>query len=97
MFQKIRDYVATIPRGKVVTYGQVASIVGCRSPQVVGWAIRNNQNPLIPCHRVVRKDGTLAPNFSLGGWQEQRRRLLADGVTFIHTNQVDLTVCQYEV
>lgn len=41
-----------------------------------------NQDPLVPCHRVIRKGGYLAEKFSLGGWKEQKRRLLEDGIEF---------------
>lgn len=91
IFDAIRKIVMTIPEGNVCTYGQVAESVGINNPRIVGWALRGNQNPLIPCHRVVQKSGTLAKNFSLGGWQEQKRRLEKDGVTFISKNQVDMT------
>jgi O-6-methylguanine DNA methyltransferase len=94
-FDLVRNLVKTIPQGKVMTYGAVASALGLKSPRIVGWALRGNQNPQIPCHRVVQKSGTLAPNFSLGGWQEQKRRLLADGVIFTKNNQVDLSKCLY--
>jgi methylated-DNA-protein-cysteine methyltransferase-like protein len=97
IFDAIRKIVMTIPEGKVCTYGQVAGSVGINNPRIVGWALRGNQNPLIPCHRVVQKNGTLAKNFSLGGWQEQKRRLEKDGVTFISENQVDMTKHSYSI
>jgi alkylated DNA nucleotide flippase Atl1 len=73
--------VKTIPAGKVTTYGHIAKIVGT-NPRVVGWALRGNQDVSIPCHRVVKKGGLLAANFSLGNWPEQRRRLQAEGLKF---------------
>lgn len=44
----------------------------------------------VPCHRVVNKDGRLAPDYAFGGPNEQRNRLLAEGVTFIGERRVDL-------
>lgn len=73
-----------------MTYGDVAKVLNLKSARVVGWALKGNQDPLIPCHRVVQKTGTLAENYSLGGWEEQKRRLVADGITFTKVNQVDL-------
>lgn len=81
VFQKVRQLVSQIPSGKVSTYGAIAKIVGT-TPRVVGWALRNNIDLNIPCHRVVRSDGSLAANFSLGNWPEQRRRLMAEGLKF---------------
>ena len=47
-----------IPYGQTVTYGQLASRIGCRSPQAVGQAVgRNPIAILIPCHRVVARHG----------------------------------------
>jgi len=90
IFEKIRTQTSKIPIGKVATYGQIAEMVGTKDARMVGWALHGNQNPKIPCHRVIHKDGTLAENFSLGGWQEQRFRLENDGVTFVTEKQVDL-------
>ncbi|MFH1239022.1 MAG: MGMT family protein [bacterium] len=87
IFEAIRIIVQSIPRGRVSTYGNVAAAVHILNSRVVGWALRNNRNPLIPCHRVVQKGGTLSPDFSLGGMAEQRRRLAADGLQ-IQGNQI---------
>jgi methylated-DNA-protein-cysteine methyltransferase related protein len=81
IFREIQSIVKTIPRGKVTTYGTIAKLVNT-TPRVVGWALRGNKNPSIPCHRVVKKDGFLAAQFSLGNWPEQRRRLEAEGLKF---------------
>lgn len=81
MFLKIRKIVKLIPPGKLATYGQIARILGT-NPRVVGWALRNNPDTSIPCHRVVKSGGVLADNFSLGNWPEQRRRLELEGITF---------------
>lgn len=61
------------------------------SPQLIGFALHANRDPKVPCHRVVNKDGRLAPNFAFGGAEEQRRRLLAEGITFKNENHVDLS------
>ncbi len=81
-FRLIRQTVKYIPTGKVSTYGNVAQALSIKNARVIGWALRGNQDKSIPCHRVVQKGGTLSPGFSLGGWQEQRRRLIAEGLHF---------------
>lgn len=66
-----------------MTYGQVAKVLGTGDARKVGWALHANCNPQVPCHRVVKKDGSLAENYAHGGWQEQKRRLAKERVRFI--------------
>jgi alkylated DNA nucleotide flippase Atl1 len=89
-FDHIRSIVAQIPLGSVSTYGTIAAMPGTRDARQVGWAVYGNQNPLVPCHRVVNKQGYLAKDFSLGGWEEQKRRLVPEGITFTEPNRVDM-------
>lgn len=96
MFEKIREIVRKIPAGKVMTYGQVARHAGTKNSRIVVYAIYGNQDKTVPCHRVVYKDGRLAENFSLGGWQEQKARLLNDGVLFDSEKIVNMKICQLE-
>jgi len=81
VFQAIRQIVKSIPQGKVTTYGAIARQINT-DPRVVGWALRGNPDPSLPCHRVVKKGGFLAAKFSLGNWPEQRRRLETEGLKF---------------
>lgn len=90
-FIRIRELVMKIPPGYVSTYGNVAQAAHVLAPRVVGWALRGNQNRTVPCHRVVFKDGHLAPKFSLGGWQEQHRRLVPEKVRFLKADLVDMS------
>ncbi len=93
LFDRIRKIVAEIPGGKVTTYGAVARATGTRDSRKVGYALYGNNDPKIPCHRVVKKDGFIAEDYSLGGWEEQKARLLAEGVPFLGEKQVDLNKC----
>lgn len=81
-FVKVYKVVKKIPPGKVATYGQIAEILGTRDARKVGWALHANRDSGTPCHRVVSKDGRLAPNFAFDGEREQKRRLMAEGVSF---------------
>ncbi|MEK7095501.1 MAG: MGMT family protein [Patescibacteria group bacterium] len=55
---KIYDLVRKIPRGKILTYKEVARLVGRpKAYRAVGNALNKNYDPKIPCHRVVRSDG----------------------------------------
>ncbi len=55
-----------IPPGNTISYGELAQRISCRSPMAVGQALKRNPLPIIiPCHRVVAKDGGLT-GFSCG-------------------------------
>ncbi|MBT1161600.1 MULTISPECIES: MGMT family protein [Bifidobacterium] len=107
--QRVYDVVRRIPRGKVATYGQVAALAGnSRNARFVGFALHTNPEPgVIPCHRVVFRDGSLAPGFAFGGPGRQRMLLESEGVPLIapqpgHGNagddgwRVDLSRCQWQ-
>ena len=92
-FDKVYDMVCRIPRSKVTSYGQVALLCGNpRGARAVGWALHQNPRPgEIPCHRVVNREGRLAPEFAFGGEQEQRRLLEDEQVPFLPDGRVNLT------
>lgn len=95
--EKVYDAVKRIPRGRVATYGQIAEIVGCPGgSRAVGNALHVNPfAPVVPCHRVVAADGSLASNFGCGGPSVQLERLTAEGVPFLACTppRVDLAKC----
>jgi methylated-DNA-protein-cysteine methyltransferase-like protein len=90
LFEKIRNLVAEIPKGKVATYGDIARMAGIRDARIVGWAIAGNTDPKIPCQRVVKADGSVAENYGDADWREQKARLLSEEVAFISEKRVDL-------
>lgn len=56
--EKVYSVVRKIPKGKVLTYKEVAIRVGSpRSCRAVGNILNKNHDPKIPCHRVIRSDG----------------------------------------
>ena len=80
---KVWNYLKKIPRGKVKTYSEVAKAIG--KPLAVR-AIANaiGKNPLaphIPCHRVIRSDGSLGGYSGKGGIKTKRLLLKKEGVT----------------
>lgn len=89
-FDRVYEVVKKIPEGKVMTYGQVAEAIGTRDARRVGHALHANRDPKVPCHRIVNKDGRLAPGYAFGGPNEQRNRLLAEGVKFRNENHVKM-------
>lgn len=90
--EAVYEVVRQIPAGRVASYGQVARMVGRpRNARFVGYALHVNPEPsVIPCHRVVFKDGSLAPGFAFGGEDEQRRLLEAEDVGFLPDGRVDM-------
>jgi len=91
MFDEFYKVVSQIPRGQVMTYGQVALVAGYpRCARQVGYALHKNPYPeTTPCHRVVFKDGSLSKAFAFGGESRQRQLLEAEGVTFTSDGKVD--------
>ena len=91
-FEKIYEVVKSIPEGKVATYGQVALLAGNpRWARVVGYALPVNPEPgIIPCHRVVNREGRVAPGFAFGGEEVQRQLLESEGIVFETDGRIDL-------
>jgi methylated-DNA-protein-cysteine methyltransferase-like protein len=92
-FEQVYEEVKKIPEGMVMTYGQIASKLGTKDARRVGHALHANCDRNTPCHRVVNKEGRLAPSYAFGGYHEQRNRLVAEGVKFLDELHVDLTKC----
>lgn len=66
---KVLEVVRQIPKGRVLTYKQVAEMTGRpRAYRAVGNILNENHNPNIPCHRVIRSNG------QLGGYNHGRKK-----------------------
>lgn len=90
--------VTEIPAGKVMTYGQIASICNVKNPRYIGYLLHHNPNPdVIPCHRVVNAKGACATNFAFGMAKVQEKLLKAEGVSFDSKGYVDLDLCQLKI
>ena len=87
----VYETVKTIPEGKVATYGQIARLAGYPgAARAVGNALHKKPDETnVPCHRVVNASGGLARSFGFGGPEEQRRRLMSEGV-YVMELAVDL-------
>lgn len=86
-FEQVYGLVETIPYGKVVSYGQIAAMLGAiNSARTVGWALSGCPADL-PWHRVVKADGSLPkPDFA----DLQRALLESEGVAFQPDGRVDI-------
>ena len=80
---KVWSYLRKIPRGSVKTYSQVAKAIGKPSAvRAVANAIgKNPYAPKIPCHRVIRSDGSLGGYSGKGGIKTKRFLLKKEGVS----------------
>lgn len=72
---KVRAIVRKIPKGKTMTYAEVARRAGNpKAARAVGAVMRSNYDPEIPCHRVIKSDGTLG-SYNRGGPAAKQRIL----------------------
>lgn len=80
--EQVYEIVAQIPKGKVMTYAQIAKLLHTKAYRAVGNALNKNPHPitLVPCHRVIKT------NRELGGYNNQSKRkyelLKEEGVEF---------------
>lgn len=97
-YKKVYEIVMQIPCGKVLSYGDVARLAGSpHASRQVGWALHCNPRPgVIPCHRVVFRDGSVSSGFAFGGPEVQRAMLQAEGVTFNENNKIDMQKYRWE-
>ena len=79
---KVWAYLRKIPRGSVKTYSEVAKAIGNPlATRAVANAIgKNPYAPKIPCHRVIRSDGSLGGYSGKGGVKTKRFLLKKEGI-----------------
>lgn len=88
--QDVFDLVAQIPKGRVMTYGQIAALCGSpRAARIVG-GVAHWGPPELPWQRVVNKNGGLAAGYTTGGRSAHRRDLEAEGVEVREDDTVDI-------
>ncbi len=95
--REVKSVIRKIPRGRVATYGQVAGMAGReRAARGVAWVLHSSSETAgLPWHRVIGGPGRI----SLGrgrGFEEQRRRLVAEGVVVGRGGRIDLKRYQWE-
>ncbi len=97
LYEEIYKIVKHIPKGKVSTYGDIAIVLGNKKlSRVVGYALHKNPYFLeVPCHRVVNRNGRLAPNFAFGKINAQKQMLEQEGVKVSDDNKVDLEIYRH--
>jgi len=79
---RVQKVVMSIPKGKVLTYKQVAALAGSsKAFRAVGSIMSKNFDSKIPCHRVIKSDGSLG-NYNRGGSAQKRQILEKEGYKF---------------
>lgn len=87
--ENVNSVVAAIPEGKVMTYGQIASMCGnARAARIVG-GIAHFGDPALPWHRVVNRSGGLASGYP-GGRAAHKKHLEAEGLSVDTNYRVNL-------
>ncbi len=86
---RVLDVVDSIPAGSVLTYGDIAEMVGVRSPRAVG-AVLARYGSEVPWHRVVYGDGRLPP-----GHVSEARALLRREDVPLQADRVNLTAARW--
>lgn len=91
-YKKVYELVKKIPKGKVMSYGQIAFMAGSpKASRAVGYALHcNPSQDEIPCHRVVNRQGRLAPSFAFGGIISQAELLISEGIEVNENYYVDM-------
>ncbi|MGE0680309.1 MAG: MGMT family protein [Candidatus Binatia bacterium] len=93
-FTYVYRLVAQIPKGKVVTYGQVAALLGApRAARAVGTALRYLPRPLsrtVPWQRVINASGSISIRGDVIRVEEQRWLLENEGIEFNRHGKVNL-------
>ena len=79
---KVWKYLKKIPKGQIRTYSDVAKAINKpKSVRAVANAIgKNPYAPKIPCHRVIRSDGSLGGYSGKGGINTKRKLLKSEGI-----------------
>lgn len=97
MKERVFEFLLTIPKGKVVTYGQIAEYLGNkRAARAVGNILHHNPDEnKYPCYKVVDSKGNLSKSFAFGGIENQKKKLETEGIE-VNKNKVDLNKYKWQ-
>lgn len=96
-YEAVYRLVRKIPRGRVMTYGQIAVILGHpRASRAVGYALRASSGKNVPWQRVINAQGQISARAPVEGPLMQKVLLKAEGVRFDATDSCDLAKYRWE-
>ncbi len=85
--ERVRAVVRKIPKGKTMTYKEVAAAAGSAgAARAVGMIMKNNYDPSVPCHRVIRSDGKMG-EYNRGGIEVKEKMLAAEAAVFLKASR----------
>ena len=79
----VYQVVRLIPKGKVTSYGAIATYLGsAKSARMVGWALNKSAHlkPVVPAHRVVNRNGLLTGKVHFGKFTSMASLLESEGI-----------------
>lgn len=94
--EEVYKILQIIPKGKVVTYSQIAEIIGNKHyARAVGNILHTNPDgEKYPCYKVVNAKGCLSEKYAFGGIEKQKEKLKSDGIEVVDY-RVDLEKYQW--
>ena len=97
-YERVYELVRHVPYGKVVTYGQVAALLGApHAARAVGYALRAlSEGSDVPWHRVINREGQISSRHPASGPILQRILLQAEDVDFDAQDRVDLSYYRWD-
>jgi len=97
-YEAVYKVVRCIPRGRVMTYGQIATLLGSpRAARAVGYALRaSTRHDDVPWQRVINSRGSISARNEVERPMLQRILLEAEGITFDPHGVVDLKTLRWE-
>ena len=80
--RRVYELTSQIPRGRVSTYGAIARALNSKGgSRAVGQILKRNPTPIVvPCHRVVKSDGSIGGYGGPSGYPKKIRLLKSEGV-----------------
>ena len=100
LFDKVYRLVCLVPLGKVVTYGQIATLLGHpRAARTVGWALHSlsdEQARVVPWQRVIGVGGRITTSCQTDSAQLQRQFLEEEGIEFDRRGDIDVARFRWE-
>lgn len=91
-FELVFEVARQIPRGKVTSYGAIASALGTKlSARMVGWAMNGagRVKPKVPAHRVVNRNGMLSGKMHFAYPEQMQELLKKEGIKVVNDKVVD--------
>lgn len=96
-YEAVYKLVRKIPRGRLMTYGQIAVILGHpRAARAVGYALRACDGKNIPWQRVINAQGRISARAPIEGFLVQKVMLQSEGIRFDDTGTCDLKKYRWE-